>query len=84
MENRIIEIFWVDAESVGDSGWQSLEESQATITSPSPIMKTCGYVLHEATDFIVVTDSLGTEECGQITKIPSCMVQSIHELGYMA
>ena len=83
ISNRIVEIFWVDAESTGDSGWMSLEDCEESIYTPPPVMKTCGYVLNDHDDYIVVTDSLGTEECGQVTKIPRVMVVSIHELGHL-
>jgi len=75
MDYKIVEIFWTDAETIGDTGWMPLTEGVQSAKVPPPLMRTVGYVLVDHEDFISITDSLGDQECGHITKIPIHMIQ---------
>jgi hypothetical protein len=76
-EMSIVRIRWIDAETIGDSGWQDLEEVKESIETEPPTMITVGFVLGEYATHITLTDSLGTKECGHLTKIPIEMIKSI-------
>lgn len=76
----IVEVNWVDAETSGDCGWMDLTEALTDAILPPPIMRTVGYLLADEDEHIALTDSLGTEECGHVTKIPKKMIRKYHEL----
>ena len=75
MNYEIVEIFWVDAETLGDSGWMDLTEAMESAKVPPPIMRSVGFVLVDHEDFIAITDAVGAKECGHVTKIPTHMIQ---------
>ena len=77
---RIVEIHWIDAETIGDSSWMDLTEALETAKISPPIMRTVGYLLIETSEFVALTDSLGPKECGHITKIPCSMIQVLNEI----
>jgi hypothetical protein len=83
MSYKIVEVYWVDAQTTGDSGWQDLTDAKADAMLPPPVMRTVGYLLIDEDDHIALTDSLGTVECGHVTKIPRSMIKTYHELRYM-
>jgi hypothetical protein len=70
---------WIDAETIGDSGWQDLEEMNEKSTAEPPIMQTVGFVMGDYSTHITITDSLGELECGHVTKIPVEMIKSIQK-----
>jgi hypothetical protein len=79
---KMVRVVWVDAETIGDNGWQELDEVQASIETPPPLMKTVGFLLGIHTidgqmTHVSVTDSIGDKECGHVTKIPMCMIRSM-------
>ena len=80
ISSNIVKILWIDAETIGDSGWQDLEEIKESIEAEPPVMTTVGFLLGEYPTHITVTDSLGTKECGHLTKIPRDMIRSIEIL----
>jgi hypothetical protein len=71
---RMAWIKWKDAITSAEPGWTSKDEAMATATSPLPIMYTIGYVLHQDESHVAVTDSVGDDEFGQVTKIPQTMI----------
>ena len=70
------EIVCQDAETYGDSGWLSIEEAKEQAAKAPPLMRSVGYVLYEDNNYIAITDSIGAEETGHVTKIPKSMVMS--------
>tara|TARA_R100000458_G_C8100070_1_gene127124 strand:- start:36 stop:320 length:285 start_codon:yes stop_codon:yes gene_type:complete len=75
MNLEIYHIWWVDAETFGDSGWIDLTEAMESAKVAPPIMQTVGFVLVDDEDYIALTDSMGDDECGHITKIPRAMIK---------
>jgi len=69
------EIFWVDAETLGDTGWMDLTEAKEAASVPPPIMRSVGYVLVSNDDWVAITDAIGDKECGHVTKIPVYMIK---------
>ena len=67
-------IVWVDAETLGDTGWSDLEEMQADAEKEPPIMNTVGFVMADTPTHVAVTDSIGENDCGHVTKIPKPMI----------
>ena len=77
---KIVKIVWIDAETVGDSGWQEIEAIGDTVESPPPVMQSVGFLLGEYDSPVAITDSVGDKEYGPVTKIP---VQMIRYMTYM-
>lgn len=77
-KDTIVEIVWLDAEACGEGGWMDLELGMEAAAKAPPLMRTLGYVLHTAEEFISVTDSIGPDECGTINKIPNKMIKEIY------
>ena len=72
---NIVKITWVDAETIGDASWQQLDDVKDSIETEPPFMITVGFVLGSYDTHITLTDSLGTRECGHLTKIPRDMIK---------
>lgn len=75
-----MEITWIDAETVGDANWMTMDESNDIAKSPLPIMLTVGYVLWEDDDMISVVNTIGPDQSSQVNKIPKKMVYKIEEI----
>ena len=81
-ETSLVKVTWVDAETIGDTGWSDLEEMRLVAVQEPPIMQTVGFVLYDSPTHIAVTDSIGLKDCGHMTKIPKTMIKSMaHLLG---
>lgn len=77
---RLVEVIWVDAEEIGDVGWNGLKSTKASAKKPCPTMHTVGYVLFEGPYHISVVSSIGDQECSSLNKIPTAFVKEIREL----
>ncbi len=73
-------VTWVDAQTTGDSSWSDLEEmKEEALTSP-PVIVTLGFVLHDCDTHVALTETIGPEECGHVTKIPKGMILETYPL----
>ena len=79
-EYPIVKICWEDAITSTEASWTSASEAMEVATSALPIMWTVGYVLHNSEGWISLTDSVGEDEFGQVTKIPKQLILSITAL----
>ena len=79
-QGDVILIRWIDAVTHGDCTWQDLAETKEDAEKEPPMMCTTGIVLTAADTHIAVTDSIGEEECGHMTKIPRGMIIDIQKL----
>ena len=67
-------VTWTDAQTVGDSSWSNLDESLEEALTPPPIIVTIGFVLCDCETHISLTETIGPQECGHVTKIPKGMI----------
>jgi hypothetical protein len=79
-KTTIVQILWTDAVTSAEAGWTSKDEGDSIAREEIPIMSTVGYLIYEGAEWYSLTDSVGTNEYGQITKIPKSMVIRIKEL----
>jgi len=73
----LVECEWVDASTSGGPGWVGLDEAREFAASPPPVMRTVGFLLHEqqgSSGYLVLTDTLGYNECAAVHKIPNAMI----------
>lgn len=72
----IIEVVWVDAQEIGQIGWNDLNEILTESEKPCPIMHTVGYVVRSDKDQITLVRTLGDDQCGTLEKIPRGWVKT--------
>lgn len=76
----IVEVTWVDAEELGDVGWNCLKEQLKAAKKPCPTMKSVGYVLYKGEDHIALASTVGADLVSTVEKIPTGFVKEIREL----
>lgn len=75
---RIAEVIWVDAEEIGDIGWNELTSILREAQKPCPVMHTVGFVVHEDDEQICLLSTMGPKECSRLEKIPKGWVKQIN------
>ena len=78
----MVQVQWYDAACFNGSGWNDTEEVEAFIDEGLPLMFTIGFVLKEDDKMIVVADSLGPHEIGQVNKIPVGWIKEVQRLKF--
>jgi len=77
----LVKVVWVDASTHGGPGWVDQDDAAEFAAVDPPLMSTVGYVLaHEdegPEGWIVLTDTLGIEECSSVHKIPNSMIRTM-------
>ena len=73
----IAEVVWVDAEDIGDVGWNNLDELLSEAAKPCPTMRSVGFVLHHDDSHISLLSTIGPAECGSLEKIPAEFLKSV-------
>tara|TARA_B100000900_G_C20574006_1_gene714539 strand:+ start:97 stop:420 length:324 start_codon:yes stop_codon:yes gene_type:complete len=73
----IVEVVWIDAIEHGDIGWNDLAELMREARKPCPSMHTVGYCVFHGPDHIALLNTLGSDECSRLDKIPTQFVRSI-------
>ena len=76
MKGMIVQ--WYDAITIGDSRWQAKEEVDDFLDELPPLMYTIGFLLYECDTHICLTDSIGPNEYGHMTKIPKGMIVKVY------
>tara|TARA_R110000737_G_C14564029_1_gene482830 strand:+ start:1277 stop:1564 length:288 start_codon:yes stop_codon:yes gene_type:complete len=82
MEYRMVEVVWVDAEELGDVGWNNLSKQKRDAKKPCPTVRSVGFVLYENDKHISLASTIGKDLCSTVEKIPKSFVQHIEELSY--
>ena len=76
----MVRIRWQDAVTSVEPGWTSKDDALGIAESSPPRMSSIGYVLFENDEWLSITDSIGGDEFGQVTKIPKVMIIEKHIL----
>lgn len=74
---KTVLVDWVDAITSAEPGWVAYEDAIKEAETPPPLMKTIGFVLNDNEEYIALTDSVGDNEFGQVTKIPRSMIKKL-------
>ena len=77
---RIVEVTWVDAEEVGEVGWNDLKSQLKSAKKPCPTMRSVGYVLYQGETHISLISTAGTDVSSTLEKIPTGFIKEIREL----
>tara|TARA_B100001059_G_C17779177_1_gene553094 strand:- start:1091 stop:1351 length:261 start_codon:yes stop_codon:yes gene_type:complete len=74
----LVKVTWIDAATHGGPGWVDLDDAKEWALEPCPVMETVGFLLHVDEDdqqgYLTLTDTLGSQECASVHKIPNCMI----------
>ena len=76
-EYEIVEVTWVDAEELGDVGWNNLKEQLKCAKQPCPTMKSVGYVVFRSDTHISLLSTIGNDVGSTLEKIPMPFVLSV-------
>ncbi len=75
---EIVYVHWADIETNGGPGWCNPEELEEWALQPPVDFHTTGFLVYDARpDYIVVAETLGTEECSAMTKIPCAVIKEL-------
>ncbi len=80
INHEIAKVTWLDAEEIGDVGWNSLSGMKKRAKEDCPTMVSVGHVLYEGSDHISLISTLGDKECSTLEKIPMSFVVKIEKL----
>jgi len=72
----IIEVVWVDAQEVGQIGWNDLSDILTESRNPCPIMHSVGYLVRSDKEQISLVRTLGDDQCSTLEKIPKGWVKA--------
>ena len=79
-ELPIARVTWIDAEEVGEIGWNCLKEQKRKAKEPCPTIISVGHVLYQGDKHISLVSTIGPDISGAIEKIPAEFIVSIEEL----
>ena len=77
---ELVEIWWHDAETCGGPGWVDRDDSDEYIFSSLPIIKSVGFLCAITDTHYSITDNVGHNQIGGVTKIPLGMIKDIYYL----
>ena len=76
----MVRITWVDAEEIGETGWNPLKGQLRSASKPCPIILSVGYLVYQDEHHVSIISSLGPDICGTVEKIPMGFVTNIDKL----
>lgn len=76
----IAKVTWIDAEEIGETGWNDLKEAVKKAKEPCPTMCSVGYVVHENDHHVALLSTIGPDVCSTLEKIPMSFVVKIEYL----
>lgn len=76
----IVEVIWIDAEEIGDVGWNDKKDMLREAKKPCPVMRTVGFCVYRDDNHISVVSTLGEQDCSRLDKIPTAFIQAVNTL----
>jgi len=76
----LVEVTWVDAEEVGQVGWNDLEEMIEEAEKPCPIVRSVGYLVFCSETHISLIRAFYSEGCSTVEKIPKRFIENLRYL----
>ena len=77
---EIVEVIWVDAEEIGDTGWNNLKGQLRDAKKPCPIMKSVGYIVYQDEKQVSLLSTIGKDLASTLEKIPAGFIVEINKL----
>lgn len=76
----IVEVVWIDAEEIGEIGWNDPDEIIADSQADCPVVHSVGYVVFESDSHISLIRSWHSGGFSTVEKIPKGFIRSIKPL----
>lgn len=76
----LVEVIWVDAEEVGEIGWNNLEDMLEAAALPCPIVHSIGYLVHDSESHISLIRAFFAEGSSSVEKIPKRFIEDLRVL----
>ena len=77
---ELVEVVWVDAEELGETGWNNLKSQLRDAKKPCPQMKSIGYLVFQNDKHISLLSTMGKDLASTLEKIPMSFVVEINKL----
>ena len=78
--HELVEIWWDDAETCGGPGWVDRDDANDYIYGDLPTIKSIGFLCAITDTHYSITDNVGHNQIGGVTKIPIGMVKEVYYL----
>ena len=73
----IVEVVWIDAEELGDVGWNNLKDQLTNAKKECPVMKSVGYAVYRSETHISLLSTMGKDVASTLEKIPMSFVTTV-------
>ena len=80
MEYDIVEVVWVDAEEIGETGWNDLKGQLRDAKKPCTVMNSVGYLVFQNDKHVSLLSTIGKDLASTLEKIPSGFIVEINKL----
>ena len=77
---ELVEVIWVDAEEIGETGWNNLKSQLKDAKKPCPTMNSVGYMVHKNKNHISLLSTIGKDLASTLEKIPIGFIIEINKL----
>jgi len=77
---ELVEVVWVDAEELGEVGWNNLKSQLRDAKKPCPVMKSVGYLVYQNDDQVSLLSTVGKDLASTLEKIPTGFIVEINKL----
>jgi hypothetical protein len=77
---EIVEVVWVDAEELGDTGWNNLKSQLRDAKKPCPVMRSVGYLVYQSEKHVSILSTMGKDLASTLEKIPTGFIVEINKL----
>ena len=76
----LVEVIWIDAEEVGEVGWNNPDEVLADASKDCPVVHSVGYVIFDSNSHISLIRSWHEDGFSSVEKIPKGFIREIRAL----
>lgn len=80
MEYEIVEVVWVDAEELGEVGWNNLKSQLRDAKKPCTAMNSVGYLVFQNDKHVALLSTIGKDLASTLEKIPTGFIVEINKL----
>jgi hypothetical protein len=76
----LVEVIWVDAEEIGEIGWNDLYETLEEAEKPCPTVHSVGYLVFSSESHISLIRAFYAGGCSTVEKIPKRFIENLRYL----
>jgi len=76
----VVEVVWMDAEEIGETGWNNLKSQIRDAKRPCPKMKSVGYLIYQDEKHVSLLSTMGKDLASTLEKIPTGFIVEINIL----